>query len=292
MNQILTKYIGVRLVALMLCAALHLAPKASAQPSISQDFIASVRIPPVVSIGDTIRAAIVLRALTPTARQLRITSVDFVLRFNPSVVYLLDTNLSRLAYYAGNGMEVSVRQSVQRSLQALEDTIFSIPLLITWGDTEFSELKIGGERTDPGYSFQVNDITGFRNVPVENRFFRIRDAAWGDSLLTLNQLGSPLRMTIGPNPAMNVLNIQLNIGNLQPQPFALPTLALYFLQGPFAGSEALDFTPLLMPLFRTRTMETLRANLRLPNGMPLPRGLYLCRFSYATYAVSRLVFVQ
>ncbi len=295
MEYIITKTITLQQVCMLLLCVVaqvlaHLAPNLHAQPTPTppQEFTASIRMPREVSIGDTVRAAIVLRALTPAARQLTITSVEFLFRFNPSVVYLLDTNLSRAAYYGGNNMEVSIARPVNRSLQAQEDTLLQIPLLITWGDTEFSELKGGGE-----FKINVVDAVNFRSVPLESHLFRIRDVAWGDSLLTLNQLGSPLSMTLGPNPATNVLNFQLSIGNLPTQPLAVPTLSLYFLQGPFAGSEAISFRDDLTPLFRSRRTEMLRGELRFPNNGPrLPRGLYLCRFAYATYAVSRLVFVQ
>jgi hypothetical protein len=239
------------------------------------------------SIGDTVLVPIVLRALTTTARQRFISSVEFIFRFNPSVVYLLDTSLSKIAYYADNNMAVSVRRSINRRLRALEDTIIQIPILVTWGDAAISELKIGADRTDPGYTFQVFDSTGVQTVPVRNGLLRIRDASWGDSLLTINPAAVPLRMTISPNPATDNITFQLSIGGLPQQPFSSPTLGLYFIAGDRAGEDAIDLSPRLAPFFRTRSTETFTVVRR--DFASLPRGMYLCRFTYASYAVTRLL---
>jgi hypothetical protein len=246
-------------------------------------------IPPLAqaSIGDTVIVPIMLRALTTTARQRFIGSVEFIFRFNPSVVYLLDTSLSKNAYYADNNMAVSVRRSINRRLRAAEDTIIQIPILVTWGDVAVSELKIGADRTDPGYTFQVFDSTGVQTLPVRNGLLQIRDASWGDSLLTINATTVPLRMTISPNPAIENITFQLSIGGLPVQPFSSPTLALYFIAGDRVGEDAIDLSPRLTPLFRTRTSETLVVARR--DVALLPRGMYLCRFTYASYAITRLL---
>ncbi len=240
------------------------------------------------SIGDTIIVPIILRALNSTARQRFIGSVEFIFRFNPSVVYLLDTSLTKAAFYIDNNMAVSLRRSINRRLRAEEDTIIQIPILVTWGDAATSELKIASsERNDPGYTFQVFDSTGVQTVPVRNSLLEIRDAMWGDSLLTINAKASPLRMTISPNPAGESLTFQLSIGGLPPPPLSSPTLVLYWITGERAGEEAVDLSLRLMPLFRTRTVETVMIPRRELGG--LPRGMYLCRFTYASYAVTRLL---
>jgi hypothetical protein len=240
-----------------------------------------------VSIGDTLLVPIMLRGLTTSARQRFISTVEFIFRFNPSVAYLLDTSLSKAAYYADNNMAVSIRRSINRRLRAVEDTIIQIPVLVTWGDAETSELKIGADRSDPGYTFQVTDSTGVQTVPVRNGLLQIRDASWGDSLLTINNNASQLRMTISPNPATETITFQLSIGGLPLQPFSTPTLALYYIVGDRAGEDAIDLSPRLAPLFRSRSAETVIVQRR--DVINVPRGLYVCRFTYASYAITRLL---
>jgi hypothetical protein len=94
-------------------------------------------------------------------------------------------------------------------------------------------------------------------------------------------------MTISPNPAGESLTFQLSIGGLPPPPLSSPTLVLYWITGERAGEEAVDLSLRLMPLFRTRTVETVMIPRRELGG--LPRGMYLCRFTYASYAVTRLL---
>lgn len=302
-GRLLRRLMGFRLprfhtaapmILLILFGILFAAQRTNAQMPSTSIFQAFIPPMPIASVGDTVNVPIVLRALNQTARQRFITNVEFFFRFNPRVAYLLDTSLARLAYYADNNMVVSIRRGINRRLRANEDTILQIPIRILWGDAKHSELKIGADRNDPGYTFQVFDSAGFQNALVQNGSLTIRDVSWGDSLLTINAGGNPLRMMLGPNPVPdNVLNFQLSIGNLDPQPFSIPTLVLYFLTGDRAGEDAIDLTPQLVPLFRTRTTEMLRVNLNMqPVMQRLPRGVYLCRFAYSIYAVSRLVVVQ
>lgn len=302
---IFTSYSTLRLsfllAAFVLIGLLQLHLTATAQ-AVTVSTTLRAFIPPLspARIGDTVNIPIVLAATQPSARQRVIPSVEFVFRFNPNVVYLLDTSLSRLAGYSDNGMYVTIRRTLGRRLRANEDTILQIPILVTWGDAQYSELKIGRE-TGPGadYTFQIFNSNGIAEeiVPVINGLLRIQDMDWGNTSFAITQSRSPLRMTLAPNPVVDrILNFQLSIGTLSLPDSPQPTLVLYFITGENAGENALDLTPLLMPLFRNnRTTETLRiteANL-MPFRQKFPsRGLYLCRFTYSTYSVSRLVFIQ
>jgi hypothetical protein len=289
---------GVVLVSVLLAALFLVVVSEPSYAQIGQPSIFQAFVPPLppASIGDTVHVPVVIRALTPAARQRFISRVTFYFRFNPSVVYLLDTSLSQLAYYADNNMAVYVDRAVGRRLRAIEDTIVRIPILVTWGDAETSELNIGADTLVRAFTFDMFDSLGTQilpPIPVQNGILRVRDAAWGDSLLTLNPLTSPLGMTFGPNPVpANMVNFQLSIGNLQRQPFSTPKLVLYHITGENAGEVALDLSPPLVQLFRTRSTEMVTVPLNPPMGRRIPRGMYLCRFSYATHTISRLLMVQ